>query len=240
MIGKVLTHFSPANFAMDWNLKCNVLDCGAELKDEAIVTSCSHIYCCDCAVRTGLTSEDCSQRECPACKTQLPNQHDVVQNYLNPTEDWKTNVLSGLSPSIIMECAGKSLSFWGYQMTMAMKFLEGANRGMTAQYELIFSKYEKELDDHKAMLDRQAKELESRRIEIEDLQQTNENLGSALKEKSRKLTRTEELYQKIKRKALLEEIEQTASQVVGSNIMAPPSAGNMLVDQHLGPQPVYP
>lgn len=79
-----------------------------------------------------------------------------------------------------------------------------------------------------------------RRIEIEDLQQTNENLGSALKEKSRKLTRTEELYQKIKRKALLEEIEQTASQVVGSNIMAPPSAGNMLVDQHLGPQPVYP
>lgn len=46
------------------------------------------------------------------------------------------------------------------------KILEGANRGMTAQYELIFSKYEKELNDHKAMLDRQAKELESKLILI--------------------------------------------------------------------------
>ncbi|KAH8912881.1 hypothetical protein BR93DRAFT_933808 [Coniochaeta sp. PMI_546] len=192
---------------MDRNLKCNVFGCDAELKEEAFVTTCSHIYCCDCAARTGLTSEDRSQRVCPACKTQLPNQYDVFQNYLNPAEDWKTNVLGGLSPSIIMECAGKALSFWGYQMAMEMAFLEGANRRLTVEYELMVSKYEKELSNQKATLDRQATEIENKRAEIEDLQQTNENLGSALKEKGRKLTQTEELYQKIKRKAMLEEIE---------------------------------
>lgn len=36
---------------------------------------------------------------------------------LNASEDYKTSVLSGLSPEVIMECAGRALSFWSYQMT---------------------------------------------------------------------------------------------------------------------------
>lgn len=28
--------------------------------------------------------------------------------------------LSGLSPTIVMECAGRALSFWSYQMTNQM------------------------------------------------------------------------------------------------------------------------
>ena len=51
---------------------------------------------------------------------QLPNPDDVVSTQLNPTEDYKTSVLSGLNPSIIMECAGRGLSFWTYQSTQEM------------------------------------------------------------------------------------------------------------------------
>jgi len=40
----------------------------------------------------------------------------VITN-LNPTEDYKTSVLSGLSPNVIMECAGRALGFWAYQIT---------------------------------------------------------------------------------------------------------------------------
>lgn len=36
---------------------------------------------------------------------------------LNPSEDYKTSVLSGLNPEAVMECAGRALSFWSYQMT---------------------------------------------------------------------------------------------------------------------------
>ena len=39
---------------------------------------------------------------------------------LNPTEDYKTSVLSGLSPSVIMECAGRGVAFWVYQTTQEM------------------------------------------------------------------------------------------------------------------------
>lgn len=50
----------------------------------------------------------------------LPNPDDVVITNLNPTEDYKTSVLSGLSPNIIIECAGRALGFWAYQTTQEM------------------------------------------------------------------------------------------------------------------------
>ncbi|OIW32529.1 hypothetical protein CONLIGDRAFT_273406 [Coniochaeta ligniaria NRRL 30616] len=225
---------------MDRNLVCNVVSCHAELKDEVFVTNCSHIFCCDCAVRGGLTSDDPNQRICPACRTHLPRQSEVFQNFLNPAEDWKSCVLGGMSPSIIMECAGKALSFWAYQMTMEMAFLEGGSRRLAAEHELMRSNYEEKLSGQKMALDRQAKQAESQSAEIEALQQEIQNLSSALREKSRKLTQTEELYQKIKRKKMLEEIEQSASQIVGSNIEAATGVGTMLADQHSGQQRMYP
>jgi len=50
----------------------------------------------------------------------LPNPDDAVIANLNPTEDYKTSVLSGLSPTVILECAGRGLSFWQYQMAQEM------------------------------------------------------------------------------------------------------------------------
>jgi E3 ubiquitin-protein ligase CCNP1IP1 len=54
---------------------------------------------------------------------QLPNPDDVVVTNLNPTEDYKTSVLSGLRPFVIMEIAGRALSFWAYQAAQEMLFI---------------------------------------------------------------------------------------------------------------------
>jgi E3 ubiquitin-protein ligase CCNP1IP1 len=82
----------------------------------------SHIFCLDCANRLQLSNSPSGQRPvCPACTAQLLNPDDAVIANLNPTEDYKTSVLSGLSPTVIMECAGRALSFWGYQITQEMQ-----------------------------------------------------------------------------------------------------------------------
>lgn len=41
---------------------------------------------------------------------------------LNPSEDYKTSILSGLSPTIIIECAGRGLHFWAYQMAQEITY----------------------------------------------------------------------------------------------------------------------
>jgi E3 ubiquitin-protein ligase CCNP1IP1 len=105
---------------MDFSLRCNSLKCRVHLTDRAVVTTCSHIFCVQCSESLGLASPPGSSRVCPACETHLSNPDDAVVTQLNPTEDYKTSVLSGLSPSIIMECAGRGLSFYSYQTTQEM------------------------------------------------------------------------------------------------------------------------
>lgn len=105
---------------MDFLLRCNSLKCRRQLNDRAVVTTCSHIFCIACSEALGLASANVSNRICPACEMQLSNPDDAVATQLNPTEDYKTSVLSGLSPSIILECAGRGLSFYSYQTTQEM------------------------------------------------------------------------------------------------------------------------
>lgn len=62
-------------------LRCNALKCRATLSDQGVVTTCSHLYCVECA-RTLFDRE----RVCPACSTNLPEPDDVVLTNLNPTE----------------------------------------------------------------------------------------------------------------------------------------------------------
>jgi E3 ubiquitin-protein ligase CCNP1IP1 len=78
------------------------------------------VFCTPCSDTVGLVHHSGAQRLCPACRTALTNPDDVVETMLNPTEDYKTSVLSGLSPATIMECAARGLAFWSYQTTQEM------------------------------------------------------------------------------------------------------------------------
>ena len=81
----------------------------------------SHIYCPECANILQLFSVRDGQRPiCTACDGQLSNPEDVVGVNLSPSEDYKSCVLSGLSPTVILECAGRALSFWAYQTNSEM------------------------------------------------------------------------------------------------------------------------
>lgn len=125
---------------MDFTLRCNALNCRVQLAEQAVVTTCrcvypepcaqctkselSHVFCNPCSDELGLTAPAGVNRLCPACRTLLSQPDDAVSTSLHPTEDYKTSVLSGLSPSTIMECAGRGLAFWSYQSTQEM-YVEG-------------------------------------------------------------------------------------------------------------------
>lgn len=77
----------------------------------------SHIFCEECAASFGLAAASTTSRVCPACQTQLINPDDVAVTHLDPADDYKTSILSGLSPPVIMECAARGMAFWNYQIT---------------------------------------------------------------------------------------------------------------------------
>ncbi len=92
----------------------------SSLQSQSADRSTSHIFCNTCSDTLGLTAPSGGNRVCPACQSNLPNPDDAVSTSLNPTDDYKTSVLSGLPPSTIMECAGRGLAFWSYQSTQEM------------------------------------------------------------------------------------------------------------------------
>jgi E3 ubiquitin-protein ligase CCNP1IP1 len=94
-------------------------DSEARLEKKVILSS--HIFCVGCSDTLRLSSPLAGNRICPACDTPLLNPDDVVSTRLNPTDDYKASVLSGLSPNIIVECADRALAFWAYQTTQEMQ-----------------------------------------------------------------------------------------------------------------------
>ncbi len=78
---------------------------------------CSHAICLRCANNNGFAAQ--APYTCPVCRQPL-SAPDVCEQLLHPSDEWKSVALSGLSPTVVMECAGRALSFWSYQMTNQM------------------------------------------------------------------------------------------------------------------------
>lgn len=54
---------------------------------------------------------------------------------LNPSDDYKSSVLAGLRPEIIIEIANRALSFWVYQTTQESCFQEMIYKNLNEKYQ---------------------------------------------------------------------------------------------------------
>ncbi|KAI1205886.1 uncharacterized protein F4807DRAFT_464348 [Annulohypoxylon truncatum] len=209
---------------MEHVLRCNALKCRKELGDRALVTTCSHIFCLDCAARLGLTSQGHEpHNSCPACGSRLTSPDDAVISNLNPSEDYKTSVLSGLSPNIIIECASRALSFWAYQATQEVVYQEHLSKALTEKYSNLSVHLDKVINEANLEITSLQNKLTGMRMEQDSLRRKNEELTQAYKEKSRKLLQIQELYDKLKRKAMLGQIQDAAEDAIDSTLHGSPA-----------------
>ncbi|KAL8677902.1 MAG: hypothetical protein Q9186_005713 [Xanthomendoza sp. 1 TL-2023] len=215
---------------MDFALRCNNLKCRAQLTEQAVVTTCSHIFCSPCSHNLGLDAAPTAHRVCPACETSLPNLDDAVSTQLNPTEDYKTSVLSGLNPSTIVECAGRGLAFWSYQSTQEMYlplpfdeplwlisssvYQEYLAKSLTDKYNNLGTQVDKIIHDANTEITTLNQKLASLQVDREKLQSENTNLVQAFREKSRKHQQTQELYDRLKRKEMTATTQSAAFESV--------------------------
>ncbi|KAJ7667741.1 hypothetical protein DFH06DRAFT_983031 [Mycena polygramma] len=156
---------------MDTDLKCNRLTCRRPLTDKAVVP---RILSVDCANELFNAS-----RLCPACETTLSEPDDVVVCSLHPSNDYKTSVLSGLSPSIILEICSRAISFWQYQTHQENSFQQAVVRNVNdknAQLQKQLENVVREANGEINLLSNKNAELERdlelERRKIRDLQDT--------------------------------------------------------------------
>ncbi|ETS83819.1 hypothetical protein PFICI_05695 [Pestalotiopsis fici W106-1] len=205
---------------MEHTLRCNALKCRRELTDKALVTTCSHIFCTECANRLGLTDSS-ARHSCPACNVPLTNPDDAVITNLKPTEDYKTSVLSGLSPNIIVECASRALNFWAYQTIQQIIYQEHVSKALADKYTTLTVDLDKVISEANAQittLNNKVSRTQDMDLDQQALRRKNEELALALKEKNKKLMQTQELYDKLKRRAMMGQMQHAAEDAVDSNL----------------------
>ncbi|KAK6531081.1 hypothetical protein TWF281_007906 [Arthrobotrys megalospora] len=221
---------------MDFNLRCNSLDCRAALDRLAVVTTCSHIFCTHCADNLLIKQATSSHHlgavapTCPACHTELKNPDDVVKTNLNPTDDYKTSVLSGLSPSLILEIAGRGISFWTYQTTQEIVYQEYLSKTLTEKFNTLSTQLDKVVLEANTEIATLNERLQALAIENETISRKNHELGEALREKSRKQLEIQDRYDKLRRKSLISHVQTAATGSVGrvlnQGLGAPPGSSN--------------
>ncbi|CAA7260231.1 unnamed protein product [Cyclocybe aegerita] len=182
---------------MDSDLKCNRLTCRRGLTDKAVVTTCSHIFCIDCANELFNAA-----RLCPACETNLTEPDDVVLCSLHPTNDYKTSVLSGLTPSTILEICSRAISFWQYQIHQESTFQQAVVRNLNdknAQLQKQLENVIREANGELNLLNNKKEELE-RDVELE--RKKVRELQEAARERDKEYQKLKIQFDKLKRKAL--------------------------------------
>ncbi|KAA1466283.1 hypothetical protein DENSPDRAFT_767520 [Dentipellis sp. KUC8613] len=176
---------------MELEPKCNALSCRRSLTDKAVVVSVVFFVAPDdltlCMLVECANELFSSARLCPACETSLSepgiksfNDGDDIQVCsLHPSNDYKTSVLSGLSPSTILEICSRAISFWQYQIYQEHSFQQAVIRNMNdknAQLQKQLDNVIREANGEMSILGNKITELhhdlDVERRKVRDLQDT--------------------------------------------------------------------
>ncbi|KAK7720433.1 hypothetical protein SLS57_005522 [Botryosphaeria dothidea] len=199
---------------MDFTLRCNSLKCRAQLNDRAVVTTCSNI------------------RVCPACDTPLTNPDDAAETRLDPTEDYKTSVLSGLSPTIIMECAGRALAFYSYQTTQEIMYQEYLARSLTEKYTTLNTEMDKVVHDANTEIANLRERLQAAEQEQKRLENDMHKMADAYKEKTKTQAHLQKVYTQLKAQVLAGQVASAASDDADATLRS--ATGEIFVDRLTG------
>ena len=180
---------------MDLILRCNIIKCRKVLDSKAYVTSCSHVFCSDCASKS-LTYA----LVCPACENPLSATKDIYYADLKPSEEWKSLVISGQKPEIISEICSRATSFWSYQIHQEHSYNEMVLRSMHEKWNTTERQYQNvviQLQAEISSLSDKSCEL-SKQVEIQKRKEAE--MLEQVTDKNRQLKKLQVLYDKLRMK----------------------------------------
>ncbi|KAL5530182.1 hypothetical protein ACEPAF_6439 [Sanghuangporus sanghuang] len=195
---------------MDLDIKCNNLSCRKTLIDKAVVTSSLHSDNLLSHILRGMRQRAIHFRSTLSClRDSLVGARrcsGMHVSSLHPSNDYKTSVLSGLAPSLILEICGRALSFWQYQthqeygissfQQAVLKNMNERNAQLQKQLDNVIREANGELSLLNNKLQGLERELEIERRKIREMQ-------DAARERDKEYQKLKNHYDKIKRKALL-------------------------------------
>ncbi|KAK4126077.1 hypothetical protein N657DRAFT_654535 [Parathielavia appendiculata] len=160
---------------MEQQLNCNVQGCGVQLTGQAVVT---------------------------VCRGPL-NASEICEQVLDPSEEWKSIALSGLSPTVVMECAGRALTFWAYQTANQISYQVRRNAKLKDYCAELQGEIENIWSQANQRITSLTQKIRDMEVEEQSLKRRYEQLRVTLENRTKELSQSQELYSKLKQRVLL-------------------------------------
>ncbi|KAK3152563.1 hypothetical protein QOZ80_2BG0160750 [Eleusine coracana subsp. coracana] len=172
-------------------MKCNA--CWRELEGQAVSTTCGHLLCAEDAQK--ILSNDGA---CPICDQVLSKSHMRPVD-INPSDDWTSMAMAGISPQILMKSAYRSVMFYIGQKELEMQYKMNRIVGQCRQKcELMQAKFTEKLEEVHTAYQKMAKRGQLMEQEIENLTRDKQELQEKFAEKSRQKRKLDEMYDKLR------------------------------------------
>ncbi|CAH1800271.1 unnamed protein product, partial [Owenia fusiformis] len=182
---------------MEADLCCNFKKCRKRLNTFAWITSCSHIFCDEDGTR-----EFNKAFTCPACQTSLSGKLDIIRIDLQPSEQYKSMVLSGLKPETIMEICTRSMAFWTYQSHQERAYQEYVAKKSKDRISQLEQCYETLANKSSAEIQALKLQISSNRKELDSTKTQYQTASEKFLEKSRQYQKLQALYDALRRKSI--------------------------------------
>ncbi|KAI9888918.1 MAG: hypothetical protein M1814_006150 [Vezdaea aestivalis] len=121
-----------------------------------------------------------------------------------------------------MECAGRALEFWSYQMLQERVYQEHMAKSLSDENNGLNNELDRIIHDANTEFAVIQDKLSALQLEHETLQRKNHDLMEAYREKARKSTKTQELYDRLKKRTLLSQVQNAASASVEQSYQRSP------------------
>ncbi|CAI6343008.1 unnamed protein product [Macrosiphum euphorbiae] len=191
------------------NLICNYKKCRKDLNSFAWVTSCSHIFCDYDGSRTFNR-----EKKCPCCNEVLNRRLDIVQINLNPDESFKSMILCGLRPEVVMDISLRAVSFWNYQMTQEKIIQTSSMKRLQAKFEQVKINMETMEYQFQKNILIETKKSESALKDAELQRRKTQEIEEKLIEKSRILQQVQSKYESLKLQLISNTIKSTKAEQI--------------------------
>ncbi|KAM0255171.1 hypothetical protein ACHAQJ_006014 [Trichoderma viride] len=121
-----------------------------------------------------------------------------------------------------MECAGRAISFWAYQAAHNLYYQHHLYKSLKEKHSALWARFDQVNRDSSAEISGLYEKLKGVTASRDALQRKNDELAGAYQNKSRKLFQTQELYNKVKKRAELGQIERAAIDAVDNSTRSVP------------------
>jgi E3 ubiquitin-protein ligase CCNP1IP1 len=173
------------------DMVCNFNECRKPLKSFAWVTSCSHAFCEEHGDRDFADASNRSEKLCPACETHLTEKYDVVHADLDPPEQFRSIVLAGLQPHVVMDVASRAISFWSYQVSEECSYQAHLTRRAVEVAKGAKERSALGLHKYKIELENDAEKIRTLQNDLMEQKRMVQELSAKLEDKTRKMNRVQ-------------------------------------------------